>query len=61
MEDYKFFTVDECAKLLGVTKQTIRKYINTGELAAYHFGHAQRINKEALDAFLESRKIKKSK
>ncbi len=49
-------TVDEVAKLLKLSKITIYRLIKTGEIPAYKVGASWRINKEDLEAYIESKK-----
>jgi excisionase family DNA binding protein len=58
VEQKEFYTVEEVAKLLELKEQTIRDYINRGQLSAYKFGKTWRIRRIDLDKFLESRRRK---
>ncbi len=49
-------TVEEVAKLLKLSKITIYRLIKTGEIPAYKVGASWRINKDDLEAYIESRK-----
>ncbi len=60
--DDSFFTVNEVAELLRVSKLTVWRYINAGSLPAYKIGRDWRIKKSEFDAFIESRrKVVKAK
>jgi excisionase family DNA binding protein len=45
----------EVATALGVSKQTVERFINRGELPAFKVGTQWRIRQIDLDAFMESR------
>lgn len=53
------YSVDETAKILQVSEESIRRYIKSGSLRAAKLGKAYRIQEKDLQAFLESR-IKKA-
>jgi excisionase family DNA binding protein len=46
------YTVDEVAKMLRVSTETIRKLIASGEIRAKRVGRQFRISQEALDEYL---------
>ncbi len=54
-------TVDEVANLLKLSKITIYRLIKTGEIPAYKVGASWRVNREDLEAYIESRKRMVSK
>jgi excisionase family DNA binding protein len=49
---HKFYTPQEIAELLKVSKRTVYRYLHTGKLKASKFGH-WRISKEDLDKFIK--------
>lgn len=49
------YSVDETAKILQVSEESIRRYIKSGSLRAAKLGKAYRIQEKDLQAFLESR------
>lgn len=49
------YSVDETAKILQVSEESIRRYIKSGSLRASKLGKAYRIQEKDLQAFLESR------
>lgn len=51
-----FYTVNEVAELLRVSKLTIWRYINAGKLPAYKLGRDWRIKKSEFESFIESRR-----
>ena len=48
----QFFTITEVAKLLAVSSRTIRRAIDSKELAAHHFGKTVRIAESDIKAFI---------
>jgi excisionase family DNA binding protein len=50
--EVKLYNVEEAAALLGVTSQTVRKYIKRGRLQAQKIGRALYITEPNLRAFL---------
>ncbi len=54
------YTVKEVAKMLKLAPKTIREFIQRGEIEALDMGQGYRIYKRDLDAFLESRRRKRS-
>jgi excisionase family DNA binding protein len=58
--DDTLYTTEEVAKKLKITPKTVREYIQRGELEAIDMGQGYRIYKRDLDAFLESRRRRRS-
>jgi len=57
MEKHRaFYTLPEVAEMLKVSRQTVYRWIRSGELEAYKLGHDWRVEKTDLDRFLESRR-----
>jgi len=54
--DDNFYTVNEVAVLLRVSKLTILRYIKAGVLPAYKIGRDWRIRKVELELFIDSRR-----
>lgn len=52
MEDQKVLTVDEVAKILGVSKATVWGWCRSGKIPAYRFPHTRRwfIDKKEFEA-----------
>ncbi len=46
------YTVDEAAKMLKVSKDTIRRRIRSGEIEVFRIGRLVRIRKEVLDKLM---------
>jgi excisionase family DNA binding protein len=51
-DNEEFLTVAEVAKLLKINEQTVRNWIDRGELAAVRAGRRVRIRRSALDQVL---------
>ena len=58
--DDTLYTTEEVAKKLKITPKTVREYIQRGELEAIDMGQGYRIYKRDLDAFLESRRRRRT-
>ncbi len=54
MDNFKFYTVQDVADILGVTKFTIVRYIRAGQIQAVKIGKYWRITPEALQAFIDA-------
>ena len=52
MNELKFYTVEEIAKMLKVSHMTIRREIERGNLKAAKVGHVWRITEEELKSYL---------
>lgn len=51
-KDQEFFTAEEIAELLRVTKMTVYRLLNAGAIPYHQVGKAKRIAKADLDAYL---------
>jgi excisionase family DNA binding protein len=58
--DDTLYTTEEVAGKLKITPKTVREYIQRGELEAIDMGQGYRIYKRDLDAFLESRRRRRT-
>ena len=58
MTDQEFLTVEDVAKRLKVSVETVRRWLRARELTAFRFGRRgdYRIDPRDLDAFIEARK-----
>jgi len=56
-EQRSFVTVKETARYLRLCEKQVRRLISRGELPAYRFGMALRINMEDIYAYAEARRI----
>ncbi|MBX3312438.1 MAG: helix-turn-helix domain-containing protein [Microbacteriaceae bacterium] len=52
--DVRLLTVAEVADMMRVSKMTVYRMANSGELPAIRFGRSYRIPASAVDSFLES-------
>ena len=52
-----FYTLQEVADILGVSRQTIYNYKTAGKLRAYKIGHDYRVSQQDLREFLAERRI----
>lgn len=50
------YTPEEVAKLLKISKYTVYEMVKRGELRSYRIGNKVRVDKEDLQAFIESKK-----
>lgn len=55
-EEPEFITVASIATRLGVSKMTVYRLINNGELAAIKIGRTYRVPTKAFEQFLEDSK-----
>lgn len=51
-EEKAFFTAEEIAKVLQVTKMTVYRLLDRGEIPFYQIGKMKRIRKDDFEAFL---------
>jgi excisionase family DNA binding protein len=52
--DADYLTVNEIAQILKLNPQTVRNWIDRGELPALHVGRRVRIRREDFDAMIEA-------
>lgn len=52
MTQEEVFTIEEVAKILKVSEETVRRLISNGELEARRVGRQYRITREAINKFL---------
>lgn len=52
----KFYSVDEIATMLRITRRTVYNYMKTGKLHAVKIGKYWHIPQESLNAFLQGDK-----
>ncbi len=58
LSDHTLFTVQEVAAFLKLSVLTVYKYIKEQRLEAIEFGGHYRIQKTALDKFIDDHKVK---
>lgn len=54
--DTKFYTVDEIAEKLMVTKYAVREWIKSGQLQAVKLGKSYRVTEEMFQAYIDKNK-----
>ena len=53
MSEFKVYNTDEVAKILGVTRMTVTRYIKSGKLKCFKLGNRLvRITQEMLDEYI---------
>ncbi len=55
----QWLSVEDVAKELGLSEDTIRNYIRTRQLPAAKFGNTYRISRQDLDKFIQDRRTDK--
>lgn len=53
-----YFTVEEVAERLKVSRMSVYRWIKTGQLDAYKLGGEFRISEEAVERFLEAHRFR---
>ncbi len=53
----KIYSLHEVTEMLSVSRKTVLKYINAGELKAVRLGNQIRVTEKSLIAFLDSKSI----
>lgn len=54
MTDLKFYTLDEVADIIKLTRRSLYTYINNGKLKAVKIGKYWRVSESDLKSFIES-------
>ena len=52
MSEFKIYSTDEVAKLLGVSRMTVIRYVRSGKLKAFKVGRLIRITSDMLDEYI---------
>ena len=52
----KFYSTEEIAEMLKISKRTVFRYIHAGTLHAVKIGKYWRVSQESLEAFLQEQK-----
>jgi len=58
LADKLTYSTKECASVLGLSVETVRRWIRTGKLKTISFGSKHLIRKETLDNFLKKHEAK---
>ncbi len=61
MIEERIFTIEQVTKLLGFHRQTVKKWIDEGELVASRLGREYRIRESDLDDLMRRKQIKPRK
>ncbi|WP_218712910.1 helix-turn-helix domain-containing protein [Arthrobacter sp. BF1] len=59
--DVNFLTVQEVAELMRVSKMTVYRMVHAGELPAVRFGRSYRVPANAVESFLRSAVVDRTK
>jgi len=51
-----FYTTRSLAQRLSVNEKTVRRLLNSGEIASYYIGTARRIDPDDVDSYLARRR-----
>lgn len=54
----KIYNLYEVCEILSVSRKTVKKYINLGELKAIRLGNQLRVTEESLNNFIANKQIK---
>lgn len=60
MTENKILSLEEVAKLLGVSERTIRREVNAGKLRAFKVGSQMRFKSEAVEEYMRNQEISPS-
>lgn len=60
MENYKFYTPNDIANIMGVTERTVRDWVRKGKLKGIRLTDSKgvRISQQDLDKFIEDNQVK---
>lgn len=56
-EEIRWLGTADAAARLGVTTRTLYKFIDSGQLPAYHFGRVIRLKLADLDTFIDASRV----
>ena len=59
MTEQDFYTLDQVARMLQMSRDTVSKFIANGDLATYRVGRQIRISRQDFNKFMEARKESK--
>jgi excisionase family DNA binding protein len=57
LENIRFMTVAEIAKLMRVSKGTVYRLIQSGELESIRFGRSYRVPEQVVNEYMRSAKV----
>ena len=52
MSEFKIYNTDQVAKLLGVSRMTVIRYIRKGKLKSFHVGRLIRVTSDMIDEYI---------
>ncbi len=58
MQENTFYTLEEVAKMLRISERTVMREIKAGKIEAFKAGRALRFTPEAVQAYIDSQKVK---
>ena len=56
-KEREFFSLNDVADKLGMSRMTIYRYVVSKKLPAYKFGRDYRVQKDDLEKFISQRKV----
>ncbi len=57
LNEDRFYSAAEVAEYLSVNVQTVRRWIQAGELGAYKIGRFWRVSREQVEEFLKAHEV----
>jgi putative molybdopterin biosynthesis protein len=58
MMEKTFYTLEQLAKMLGVSQRTIMREVKAGKLRAFKVGRALRFTSEAVQEYIQRQEVK---
>lgn len=55
-KEFRFYTLNEVSKIIGVTVRTLYRYIDEGKLKARKIGNKWQVTYKDLEAYIEGNK-----
>lgn len=59
VDDLVVYDVKECAEMLNISQQTVRKYVKSGDLRGQKVGGKQYVTEDTIKEFLKGGKASK--
>ena len=57
MDDTKYLTLEQVAKLLGVSERTVMRQIKAGRLKAFKVGRSLRFEEDAIQEYVKHQQV----
>ena len=54
MSEFKIYNTDQVAKLLGVSRMTVIRYIRKGKLKSFRVGRLIRVTSDMIDEYISN-------